>query len=192
VRKRELIDAARKIFCEKGYEQTSIRDILEVIGGEVGMFYHYFRSKDEIFRLSVELFLEDYICEFSALFSETVTPKQAVDKLIALVYRNITMYKKNWAEKLHWSMAAAIQKEMLENMVPVVEQLIVREIEAGRHKGLGIGAARESARFLLYGISGVLHEKPLAEQSEDEYEVKLRLISEMVSKFMTGGEECGI
>jgi AcrR family transcriptional regulator len=94
VRKRELIDAARKIFCEKGYEQTSIRDILEVIGGEVGMFYHYFRSKDEIFRLSVELFLEDYICEFSALFSETVTPKQAVDKLIALVYRNITMYKK--------------------------------------------------------------------------------------------------
>ena len=56
----EIINVATKQFFEKGYEETSIRSILNDVGGEVGMFYHYFKSKDELFQVVVERFFHQY------------------------------------------------------------------------------------------------------------------------------------
>lgn len=44
-----ILDAARKIFLEKGYTNTSIRNIAEEIEHSPGTIYLYFRDKDEIF-----------------------------------------------------------------------------------------------------------------------------------------------
>lgn len=44
-----ILDAARKIFLDKGYEQTSIRNIAELIEYSPGTIYLYFKEKDEIF-----------------------------------------------------------------------------------------------------------------------------------------------
>jgi AcrR family transcriptional regulator len=50
VEMRELIlDASRSIFLEKGYHQTSIRNIAEKIEYSPGTIYLYFKEKDEIF-----------------------------------------------------------------------------------------------------------------------------------------------
>ena len=57
---RELIlDASRSIFLEKGYHQTSIRNIAEKIEYSPGTIYLYFKEKDEIFHaLHEEGFLQ--------------------------------------------------------------------------------------------------------------------------------------
>ncbi len=44
-----ILDAARKIFLEKGYFQASIRNIAEQIEYSPGTIYLYFKEKDEIF-----------------------------------------------------------------------------------------------------------------------------------------------
>lgn len=45
-----ILDAALKLFIEKGYENTSIQDILNHLGGlSKGAIYHHFKSKEEIF-----------------------------------------------------------------------------------------------------------------------------------------------
>ncbi|MBI5372849.1 MAG: TetR/AcrR family transcriptional regulator [Sphingobacteriales bacterium] len=44
-----ILDAARTIFLEKGYEQASIRAIAEKIEYSPGTIYLYFKDKDEIF-----------------------------------------------------------------------------------------------------------------------------------------------
>lgn len=44
-----ILDAARNIFLEKGYEQASIRNIAEKIDYSPGTIYLYFKDKDEIF-----------------------------------------------------------------------------------------------------------------------------------------------
>jgi AcrR family transcriptional regulator len=44
-----ILDAARKIFLEKGYYQASIRNIAEQIEYSPGTIYLYFKEKDEIF-----------------------------------------------------------------------------------------------------------------------------------------------
>ena len=54
IRRQELIDIADALFTERGYEAVSVRDILEVVNGAPGMFYYYFKSKQEIYMAAME------------------------------------------------------------------------------------------------------------------------------------------
>lgn len=47
-KRQELLDAAEKLFCQQGYEKTSVQDILDAIGLSKGGFYHHFASKEEV------------------------------------------------------------------------------------------------------------------------------------------------
>src|ERR1700709_1445509 len=44
-----ILDAAREVFGELGYETATVRDILRRTGIAVGTFYNYYRSKEEVF-----------------------------------------------------------------------------------------------------------------------------------------------
>lgn len=44
-----ILDAAQRLFLEKGYESTTIQDIVDELGGLTkGAVYHHFKSKEEI------------------------------------------------------------------------------------------------------------------------------------------------
>ena len=44
-----ILDVSLKLFLEKGYEHTTIQDIVEALEGlSKGAIYHHFKSKDEI------------------------------------------------------------------------------------------------------------------------------------------------
>lgn len=44
----EFLDVSQSLFFSKGYEQTSVRDIIDRIGVAKGTFYHYFRTKVDL------------------------------------------------------------------------------------------------------------------------------------------------
>ncbi len=44
-----ILDAAREVFGELGYETATVRDIIRRAGLAAGTFYNYYRSKDEVF-----------------------------------------------------------------------------------------------------------------------------------------------
>jgi AcrR family transcriptional regulator len=47
-RKSEILDCAQALFFERGYELTTISDIIDNAGVSKGGFYHYFSSKEEM------------------------------------------------------------------------------------------------------------------------------------------------
>ncbi|MEG1567773.1 MAG: TetR/AcrR family transcriptional regulator [Anaerovoracaceae bacterium] len=46
---RKIIEESLKLFMEKGYEETTIQDIINAVGMSKGAIYHYFKSKEDIF-----------------------------------------------------------------------------------------------------------------------------------------------
>lgn len=48
VRRKEILDTAEGFFSEKGYEATSVQDLIDAIGTAKGTFYHYFQSKEDL------------------------------------------------------------------------------------------------------------------------------------------------
>jgi TetR/AcrR family transcriptional regulator, fatty acid metabolism regulator protein len=47
-RRRELLDAAVRVFARKGFRAARVGDIAEEAGVAHGLLYHYFRSKDQV------------------------------------------------------------------------------------------------------------------------------------------------
>lgn len=58
--KKEILSAAQSLFISKGYEETSVSDIMNLVGGAKGMFYRCFQSKEEVMHaLGNQLFFEN-------------------------------------------------------------------------------------------------------------------------------------
>ena len=49
-----LLDAAYKVFAQRGYAQATIDDIAAACGVSKGAVYHHFASKEELFRAILE------------------------------------------------------------------------------------------------------------------------------------------
>lgn len=47
--RRKILEVSKDLFLEKGFDNTSIQDIIDGLGGLTkGVIYHHFKSKDEI------------------------------------------------------------------------------------------------------------------------------------------------
>lgn len=49
-----IIEAARKVFQEKGYKEATMRDIAAEAGVNMAMVHYYFRSKENLFYLVLD------------------------------------------------------------------------------------------------------------------------------------------
>src|SRR5690348_16460533 len=61
--KQAILDAAKQLFTEKGYEATTINDIVAQSGISVGSVYHHFGGKAEVF---MALAKEDFVSHAAA------------------------------------------------------------------------------------------------------------------------------
>ena len=61
-----ILEAARAVFAELGYEATNIRDIIRRTDLAAGTFYNYFRSKEEVF----EAIADDSAVRFRPLLAD--------------------------------------------------------------------------------------------------------------------------
>ena len=48
-RKQQLVDCAARLFAERGFAETRIKDIVDAAGVAKGLFYWYFENKDALF-----------------------------------------------------------------------------------------------------------------------------------------------
>jgi AcrR family transcriptional regulator len=83
VRRQEIITAARQLFQEKTYENTSMQDVMDQLGIAKGTIYHYFKSKEELLAAVVEAIVMDGLPAMQHIAAET--PGSALDKLRALI-----------------------------------------------------------------------------------------------------------
>ncbi|MCR4942495.1 MAG: TetR/AcrR family transcriptional regulator [Campylobacter sp.] len=61
-----IIDAALELFLEKGYEKTSLNDIVKKSGGSLSSIYKFFESKDKLFATIIFAKFEEFSKEIKA------------------------------------------------------------------------------------------------------------------------------
>ena len=95
-----MIDAASALFAEKGYEAVSVRDILNVVNGAPGMFYYYFKSKQDIYLASMEQYIAKRLkrkCRI--LEDEAVSFEEKLPIFRSMVEEDIQGYMENFAPR---------------------------------------------------------------------------------------------
>ena len=63
-KRRQILDAAVRVFARQGFHSTRVSDIADEAGVAYGLVYHYFRSKDEVLN---ELFSERWSLLLAAI-----------------------------------------------------------------------------------------------------------------------------
>ncbi|HBB29115.1 MAG TPA: hypothetical protein DC000_07700 [Clostridiales bacterium] len=180
-KREDLVKAALELFLKNGYEDTSIRMILNKVGGEVGMFYHYFKSKEEIFDEAIKLFFSEYSKEVGEILNDNNDDfVKSLNTILSHLEQTIHKYNQLNTNKFHWSMRIALNQLTIRSLVPYVTKKIIELKKAGTINPIFQGTDSELTSFLLFGIHGILHDKPFSEIDSVEMENKKASIMKLI------------
>ena len=77
------MEAAEKLFADKGFEGTSVRDIAESAGVNLAMISYYFGSKEKLMESMFSYRSEFFKLQLESMIqNKDLTPIQKIDKLI--------------------------------------------------------------------------------------------------------------
>ena len=82
---KRILDVSTKLFFEKGYEETSLQDIIDGLGGMTkGAIYHHFHSKEDILIAVVNRMCDDSNNKMAQIRDDdSLTGKQKFEKMFS-------------------------------------------------------------------------------------------------------------
>ncbi len=75
-KKEEIIEATLKLYADRGYYLTNIKEIAKEVGISAPTFYHYFQDKRELFVEAIEYVIRNYRQEAKAALEKEKSPAQ--------------------------------------------------------------------------------------------------------------------
>lgn len=170
----EIVLTAMRLFLENGYEATSVRMILDKVGGEVGMFYHYFKSKDDLFEKVIDRFFLDYRKNFERMAEKCTSEEQFVKEFLLLYTNSMVDYSKIKGN-MHWTIKYAMHARTVQELIPVVEDILKNFGYHGDYP-LDITAAR-----VIANISAIVHSHSFESMSPSaREEIVLSILREII------------
>ena len=170
----EIIAAATELFLANGYESTSVRMVLDKVGGEVGMFYHYFKSKDELFDTVVDRFFMGYSQKFSQMTRNSDSVESFVTNFLSLFEESMEQYRKIEGN-MHWTIRYAMHERTLISLIPAVEENLKRLGYEGKYP-TDIAAGR-----IIVNMEVAIHSRSFLEMAkEEQQQLLMDLICEII------------
>lgn len=151
-RRQELIDAARQLFVQRGYEETSVSDIVKKIGVTQGTFYWHFPSKQEILAAIMREMAE----LITAVMRKTAERQElaAIEKLrqmenesMALMTEHSTLLQALWIRA-----NAPFREQLIKETNPQFLLIIVSIIRQGVAEGVFHVSNPEAAAVFVLAV----------------------------------------
>lgn len=178
--KREQIAAAAlECFLKQGYDGTSVRAIMKKAGGEIGLFYYYFQSKDDVFEKALELFFGEYQRNFSQIADGVYRdPFRTLTKFYEYMRVETIHFRERYADNIHRTVRWAIREYLLTMVTPYLRRIIGGLASLGAVPPLELDVV---AVMLAHGVgSMILHEDSAwMERSTIEVQKAVHLIMGM-------------
>lgn len=126
VRKAEILDAAEKLFNEKGYSKTTMEDILSLTGIAKGTLYYHFKGKEDILLAMIDREIEQREQSMRQIADDkTICAAEKLYRVIRLLSQSGMMsdglYEKDNAE-LHQKSFSRSLMRFSPIMTEIVEQ----------------------------------------------------------------------
>ncbi|MCR4792415.1 MAG: TetR/AcrR family transcriptional regulator [Lachnospiraceae bacterium] len=132
-RKLELLEIAYRLFITKGYENTSVDDIISEAGIAKGTYYYYFESKEQTLEEVIGMMIDKETETAGQILDSPLPVPQKIVGVIASIRpapeessiegalmqpENIVMHQK-------------IKRRIIEKVVPILTKIVEEGIEQG-------------------------------------------------------------
>ena len=149
-RKDVIIDKAAKLFREKGYSATSMRDLAEKVGVEAASLYNHIQSKSEILQEITARITEDCNEHLNSLDNNGMSSIEKIESLIRFHVRmmlnrfedyyvminewmhltepyltNFSFQRRNYVQKMEAIIDEGIKNNEMKPVIPYVAVLTI-------------------------------------------------------------------
>ncbi|WP_455031735.1 TetR/AcrR family transcriptional regulator [Oribacterium sp.] len=180
-RRNEIIETAGKLFEEKGYEQTQVQDIVNEIGVAKGLFYYYFKSKDEVMEELADRYADAIIDAVNKLIDKDISTFDKINRIFQIfidsaekkfgIFMGILNVKNG---KTHERIFFNVGKKM----VPLVTELILSGNDNGE---CNCSDPKFITEFLVSGLFNIMNQIS-PDEKIDYLKEKLPTIKTMILK----------
>lgn len=161
-RKREILEAAQKVFAKEGFHQATIDEIAKEAELAKGTIYLYFKNKRELFYSLVEEKTE-YL--MNLLQKEAKREENAVEKLSAIVKHQLEFYEANRdffkiitseSSRFELGLKDELRKKIMDRYlkyIDIVSQVIEEGMKEGKFKALDAKKMAATLRGIIDALA---------------------------------------
>ena len=187
-RRNEIIETAGKLFEEKGYEQTQVQDIVNEIGVAKGLFYYYFKSKDEVMEELADRYADAIIDAVNKLIDKDISTFDKINRIFQIfidsaekkvgIFMGILNVKNGIThERIFFNVG--------KKMVPLVTELILSGNDNGE---CNCSDPKFITEFLVSGLFNIMNQIS-PDEKIDFLKEKLPTIKTMILKLYNFAEQ---
>jgi len=135
-RKNEILDTAKRLFMEQGYEQTTINDILTASGVAKGSLYYHYKSKEDVLDGVLERMTGQIADAAKAVADDpAMTAHEKVFRVISSV--NIAESPdERMIRELHSPANALLHQKSIAQTIRAVAPIMASVVEQGIREGI--------------------------------------------------------
>lgn len=187
-RRNEIIETAGKLFEEKGYEQTQVQDIVNEIGVAKGLFYYYFKSKDEVMEELADRYADAIIDAVNNLIDKDISTFDKISRIFQIFIDSAE--KKSGIFMGILNVKNGITHERIffnvgKKMVPLVTELILSGNDNGE---CNCSDPKFITEFLVSGLFNIMNQIS-PDEKIDYLKEKLPTIKTMILKLYNFAEQ---
>lgn len=158
-RRQEILDKAKILFLQQGYDETPISSILQSVGIAKGTFYHYFKSKNELLNALVEQMTEQIMEQINPILESPTlsarekmeqyfeTAKNVKTKNVALIRASLQMMYKQSNIKFKLLVDRLSREKIVPSLAKIIDQ--------GRREGsFKAEYSQETASTIVASLQG--------------------------------------
>ena len=186
-RRQEIIDTARILFSENGFDKTQITDIAKRMNVSQGLVYHYFKSKTEMLYAVIDQVAEQKQLKIdNALNSAEMTARQKLSILL-----DIKLESDGFTELMPIITSDAgineyFSKKISSAALPMLQSLIKQGNSDG---SWNCNYPDETAMFILRGVSGFFDNSKPLEVDPRKKETLVKILSLALNSLLTKEED---
>ncbi|MHB8881602.1 MAG: TetR/AcrR family transcriptional regulator [Thermodesulfovibrionales bacterium] len=157
--RREILDAARELFGDEGYDKFSMRKLAEKIDYSATTIYHYFGSKDDLLFAICEDFFGHFSSQLKHIRAVSQDPvetlRQALLYLMQFGLNNPNQYKVIFFTKsnIYGTQEEFVEKEsMARNTYFAFREMVQDCITAGRMRDLDVDIIAHTLAVASHGL----------------------------------------
>ena len=131
--RKHTIEAASRLFTEKGFDGTSVQDIVDAVGMSKGAIFHHFNSKEEILYAVADRELEKSLADIERWAKEGASSNQSArDRIADLLLKSMTeIPSDSFWDAMNAQMTMALLEQSMHKMTPVFAELLAEGVADG-------------------------------------------------------------